>query len=59
MSGSFNEVSPLPSKLPYVADLDGGQTETQLEKAIIDSPDYSNNPPMPASGAVGKALFDH
>jgi hypothetical protein len=55
----FNRVSPLPSTQRYVADLDAGQTETQVEKAIIDSTDYSNNPPAPAAGKVGKALYPH
>jgi uncharacterized protein (TIGR03118 family) len=55
----FNAVSPLPSTAPYVAALDAGQTETQVEKAIIDSPEYSNNPAAPAAGAVGRALYPH
>jgi hypothetical protein len=40
-------------------DLDNGQTETQVEKAIIDSPAYSDNPPEPAAGTVGRALYPH
>jgi hypothetical protein len=55
----FNGASSLPSMAPYVTDLDNGQTETQVEKSIIDSPDYSNNPPQPAAGAVGKSLYPH
>jgi hypothetical protein len=55
----FNGVTPLPSTAPYVADLDGGETETQVEKAIIDSPDYDNNPPEPAVGTGGRALYPH
>jgi hypothetical protein len=55
----FQGVSPLPSTAPYVTDLDNGQTETQVEKAIIDSPDYSSNPPQPAAGTVGKSLYPH
>jgi hypothetical protein len=55
----FKGVSPLPSTLPYVTDLDNGETQTQVEKAVIDSPDYSNNPPEPAAGAVGRALYPH
>jgi PKD repeat protein len=60
----FNGVTPLPDATPYVADLDGapgvgGQTETQVEKAIIDSTEYNTNPPEPAAGAVGRALYPH
>jgi hypothetical protein len=55
----FNGVSPLSSPQPYVTDLDKGETETQVELAIIDSPDYRNNPPQPAAGTVGKTLYPH
>jgi VCBS repeat-containing protein len=57
----FSGVSPLPSTQPYVADLDFplSQTETQVEKAIIDSPDYRSNPPAPAVSTVGKPLYPH
>lgn len=57
----FNGISPLPSIDPYVADLDfpSNQTETQVEKAILDSPQYQSAPPQPAAGSVGRALYDH
>jgi hypothetical protein len=57
----FHGVSPLPSIDPYVADLDFplSQTETQVEKAIIDSPEYQTAPPEPAAGSVGRALYAH
>ena len=55
----FNGVSPLPPTQPYVTDLDAGQTETQVEKAIIDSSDYNANPPKPAAGSVGRSLYPH
>ncbi|HET6880777.1 MAG TPA: DUF4214 domain-containing protein, partial [Pirellulales bacterium] len=55
----FNGVSPQPSSDPYVALLDQGQTETQVEKAIIDSSAYHSNPPEPAVGTVGDALYPH
>jgi hypothetical protein len=55
----FQSVSPLPSTAPYVTDLDQGQTETQVEKAIIDSSAYSSNPPEPAAGSIGRALYPH
>lgn len=52
----FQGVTPLPDTTPYVTDLDDGETETQVEKAIIDSSAYSDNPPEPAAGAVGRRL---
>jgi hypothetical protein len=55
----FQGVSPPPDATPFVTDLDQGQTETQVEKAIIDSPAYSTNPPKPAAGTVGLALYPH
>jgi hypothetical protein len=55
----FQGVTPLPDTTPYVTDLDNGETETQVEKAIIDSSAYSDNPPKPATGAVGRALYPH
>lgn len=36
----FNGVTPQPSAQPYITDLDYGQTETQVETEIIDSPAY-------------------
>ncbi|HET6880312.1 MAG TPA: hypothetical protein VFI31_09165, partial [Pirellulales bacterium] len=44
---------------PFVTLLDNGQTQTQVEQAIIDSTAYQNDPPEPAAGAVGQALFTH
>ncbi|HVX12713.1 MAG TPA: DUF4214 domain-containing protein [Pirellulales bacterium] len=55
----FLGVSPQPDATPYVNDLDVGQTETQVEEAIIDSSAYRSNPPEPAAGAVGRALYPH
>jgi hypothetical protein len=55
----FNSISPLPSTQPYVAGLDAGESETQVEKAIIDSPVYSGSPRQPAAGSVGLALYPH
>ncbi|HVX10740.1 MAG TPA: MBG domain-containing protein [Pirellulales bacterium] len=55
----FQGVSPLPDTTPYVTDLDESETETQVEKAIIDSSAYSSNPPEPAAGAVGRPLYPH
>lgn len=55
----FLGVSPPPSAAPYVTDLDKGETEAQVEKAIIDSSDYRSNPPEPAAGAVSRALYSH
>lgn len=55
----FLGVSPQPDPTPYVHDLDVGQTETQVEEAIIDSSDYRSNPTEPAAGAVGRALYPH
>jgi hypothetical protein len=55
----FQGVTPLPNATPYVTDLDQGQTETQVEKAIIDSSAYSSNPSEPAAGTVGRALYRH
>jgi hypothetical protein len=49
----------MPDATPCITNLDNGQTETQVEKAIIDSSAYSDNPPEPAAGAVGKALYPH
>ncbi|HZZ81532.1 MAG TPA: DUF4214 domain-containing protein, partial [Gemmataceae bacterium] len=57
--GYFQGVQPLPPTAPYVTDLDNGETETQVEKAIIDSPAYSNNPPQPIAGSVGRSLYPH
>src|SRR6185312_13019502 len=53
----FQGVTPLPDATPYVTDLDNGETETQVEKAIIDSSAYSDNPPEPAAGTVGRARY--
>lgn len=57
----FNGATQLPSIDPYVADLDfpSNQTETQVEKAIIDSPEYRSMPPEPVAGTIGRALYDH
>lgn len=55
----FNGLSPLPPTQPYMADLDAGQTETQVEKAIIDSPEYTDNPPKPSAGSVSRSLYSH
>ncbi|HVX14132.1 MAG TPA: DUF4214 domain-containing protein [Pirellulales bacterium] len=53
----FQGASPLPDATPYVTDLDNGQSETQVETAIIDSSAYGEFPPEPATGAVGRALY--
>ncbi|HVX13045.1 MAG TPA: DUF4214 domain-containing protein [Pirellulales bacterium] len=53
----FQGATPLPDTAPYVTDLDNGETETQVEKAIIDSSAYSESPPEPAAGTVGRALY--
>jgi hypothetical protein len=42
-----------------VALFDAGETETQVEQAIIDSPAYQSTPPEPSLGTVGKALYPH
>ncbi|HVX62303.1 MAG TPA: DUF4214 domain-containing protein, partial [Pirellulales bacterium] len=55
----FNGIHPLPDKTPYVTDLNNGDTETAVELKIIDSQQYRDNPPAPAAGTVGKALYDH
>jgi VCBS repeat-containing protein len=56
----FNGATPTAAQAqPYVADLDAGKTQTQIELEIVDSPDYSNNPPPPAPGTVGEALYQH
>jgi hypothetical protein len=54
----FDNSNPTAAQaMPYVDDLDAGQTQTQVELAIINSPDYSNAPPEPAAGTVGLALY--
>jgi hypothetical protein len=56
----FNGATPTAAEAaPYVADLDTGQTETQVELAMIDSAPYQNTPPEPAAGSVGTALYPH
>jgi hypothetical protein len=56
----FNSAVPTAAQSQgYIADLDAGKTETQIELEIIDSPDYSNTPPAPSPGTVGKALYQH
>lgn len=55
----FLNVSPTPDPTPYIDELNAGQTQTQVELNIINSPAYSNNPPQPAAGTVGIALYEH
>lgn len=55
----FQNVTPTPDPAPYIDQLNAGQTETQVELNIINSPTYHDNPPRPAPGAVGIALFEH
>jgi VCBS repeat-containing protein len=57
--GEYFQGTAAPDPTPYVALLDNGETQTQVEQAIIDSPDYRNSPPTPAAGTVGRALYDH
>jgi hypothetical protein len=52
-------VAPTPDPRPYIAELNSGQTQTQVELNIINSPTYHDNPPQPAPGTVGVALFAH
>ncbi len=44
---------------PFIQRLDDGQTQTQIEQAIIDSAAYQNAPAEPVAGAVGRALYIH
>jgi hypothetical protein len=56
----FGNSSPTTTQAqPYVSLLDSGETQTQVEQAIIDSQAYSNSPPEPAPGTVGRALYQH
>jgi hypothetical protein len=55
----FQNVAPTPDPTPYIAELNSGQTQTQVELNIINSPTYHDNPPQPAPGTVGVALFAH
>jgi hypothetical protein len=56
----FNGAVPTSAQSqPYVTDLNAGQTETQVELAIIDSSVYRDTPPEPAAGTVGVALYQH
>jgi hypothetical protein len=57
--GEYFNADTVPDSAPYVALLDGGETQTQVEQAIIDSTQYRNTPPPPAAGTVGRALFEH
>jgi len=56
----FNGDSPSQTPAPqtYETDLDNGQTQTQVELLIVDSPQYQSLPPAPAAGSVGVALFN-
>lgn len=41
----FGNTNPTDAQArPYVADLDAGETQTQVEQAIIDSPEYRSTP---------------
>jgi len=55
----FKGVTPTPDPTPYVNLLNSGETQTQVEQAIIDSTAYDNTPPQPAQGTVGTALYQH
>ncbi|HVX14224.1 MAG TPA: DUF4214 domain-containing protein [Pirellulales bacterium] len=55
----FLNVEPTPDPTPYINQLNAGVPLTQVELNIINSPDYSNNPPEPAPGTVGLALYQH
>jgi hypothetical protein len=56
----FGNPNPTPAQAqPYVTDLNNGQTRTQVELAMINSPTYSEAPPEPAAGMVGIALYPH
>ncbi|HVA47496.1 MAG TPA: DUF4214 domain-containing protein [Pirellulales bacterium] len=54
----FLDVTP-PDPTPYIDELNAGVTQTQVELNIINSPAYANNPPEPAAGTVGLALYEH
>lgn len=54
----FLGVTP-PDPTPYIDELNAGETQTQVELNIINSPAYANNPPKPAAGTVGLALYEH
>ncbi len=54
----FNGSTP-PDPTPYIAQLDAGSTQTQVELAIIDSDAYRNTPAPPAPGTVAKPLYQH
>ena len=56
----FNNPNPTPPQAQtYVNDLNDGETRTQVELAIINSPSYSGTPPEPVAGTVGIALYPH
>ena len=55
----FKGTVPTPDTAPYVADLNAGETQTQVELEIFRSPQYVNAPPAPAVGTVGDALYPH
>lgn len=55
----FLNVSPTPDPTPYIDELNAGETQTQVELSIINSSAYANNPPLPAAGTVGLALYEH
>ncbi|HVC96606.1 MAG TPA: LamG-like jellyroll fold domain-containing protein [Pirellulales bacterium] len=54
-----NQNSTPAQAQPYVTDLNDGQTRTQVELDIINSPEYLDAPPEPAAGTLGIALYPH
>ncbi|HQU42390.1 MAG TPA: DUF4214 domain-containing protein, partial [Pirellulales bacterium] len=56
VTGFFNEYlgrGPSSSELTsYVSQFEQGATEAQIQIEIIDTPEYANTPPPPASGSV-------
>jgi hypothetical protein len=56
----FGNPNPNPIDVqPYVDLLNAGETQTQVEQAIIDSSQYRSTPPEPAPDMVGDALYQH
>ena len=41
----------------YVAQFQAGATQSDVQEAIINLPEYANTPPAPAAGTVGRSLY--